>query len=306
MDQTTTIFLEYRNLLFSLAYNMIGRVDVAQDLVQDTFLKWLEVNSKPTQHTAIRHPKAFLVKILTNKCINYGNSAHAKREKYIGVWLPEPLQDIAPDTAMGKIETYHALSIGLMVLLERLNPRERAVFLLKEVFSYDYTELADIFEITTDNARQILRRAKEHLGQDSRRFEVDIKAHENILHNFLRAVTEGTVDDLILLLKEDIILLAEGGSQPLEINGQRLSALGRPIQGKKNVANLVSTIVSKLFTHIPGLQWKIILVNGLPSILSLKGTEPFSLVSLDSDGQQISNMYIQTNPQKLRHFKSNN
>ena len=301
MDQSTTIFLEYRNLLFSLAYNMLGRVDVAQDLVQDTFLKWMEVNS-----SAIRHPKAFLVKILTNKCINYGNSAQASRENYIGVWLPEPLQDTAPDTAMGKIESYHALSIGLMVLLERLNPRERAVFLLKEVFSYDYAELADILEITTDNARQILRRAKEHLGQDSHRFEVDLKVHEKILHNFLRAVTEGTVDDLILLLKEDIILLAEGGSQPLEINGQRLSALGRPIYGKKNVANLVSIVVSKLFRHLPDLQWTIILVNGLPSILSSRGTEPFSLISLDSDGQQISNMYIQTNPAKLRQFKSNN
>ena len=301
MDQTTTIFLEYRNLLFSLAYNMLGRVDVAQDLVQDTFLKWMDVNS-----SAIRHPKAFLIKILTNKCINYLNSAHASREKYFGVWMPEPLQDSAPDPTMEKFGSYHALSIGLMVLLERLNPRERAVFLLKEIFSYDYSELADILEITTDNARQILRRAKEHLGNDIHRFEVDLKVHEKILHKFLRAVTEGTIDDLILLLKEDIVLLAEGGSQPLEINGQRLSALARPISGKKNVANLVSTVTSKLFRHMPGLQYKIILVNGLPSILSLRHTEPFSLISLDSDGEQISNIYIQTNPDKLRHFKSNN
>ena len=300
-NQTTTIFLEYRNLLHSLAYNMLGRVDVAQDLVQDTFLKWMEVNSP-----AIRHPKAFLIKILTNKCINYLNSAHASREEYFGVWLPEPLQDTAPDTAIGKFGSYHALSIGLMVLLERLNPRERAVFLLKEIFSYDYSELADILDITTDNARQILRRAKEHLGNDIHRFEVDLKVHEKILHNFLRAVTEGTVDDLILLLKEDIVLLAEGGSRPLEINGQRLSALARPISGKKNVAHLVSTVTSKLFRHMPGLQYKIILVNGLPSILSLRDTEPFSLISLDSDGEQISNIYIQTNPDKLRHFKSNN
>ena len=300
MDQTTTIFLEYRNLLFSLAYNMLGRVDVAQDLVQDTFLKWMEVNS-----SAIRHPKAFLVKILTNKCINYGNSAQASRENYIGVWLPEPLQDTAPDTAMGKIESYHALSIGLMVLLERLNPRERAVFLLKEVFSYDYAELADILEITTDNARQILRRAKDHLGQDGRRFQVDIKVHEKILDNFLRAVTEGAVEDLIGLLKEDIVLMAEGGGKPVEINGQRLSATARPILGRKNVGNFVSTITGKYFRYIPGLHWEVVVVNGLPSLLSRVDTEPFSLVSIESDGHQISNIYVQTNPEKLRHFNPN-
>jgi len=300
MNHQTESFLEYRNLLFSIAYNMLGQVETAQDIVQDAFLAWTQVDT-----IAVRHPKAFLVKIVTNKCINYLHSSRVNREKCIGVWLPEPLHDTAPENADSRIETYHALSIGLMVLLEKLTPRERAIFLLKEIFAYDYYELAELFEITADNARQILRRAKDHLGQDGRRFQVDIKVHEKILDNFLRAVTEGAVEDLIGLLKEDIVLMAEGGGKPVEINGQRLSATARPILGRKNVGNFVSTITGKYFRYIPGLHWEVVVVNGLPSLLSRVDTEPFSLVSIESDGHQISNIYVQTNPEKLRHFNPN-
>jgi len=299
MDNQTESFLEYRNMLFSIAYNMLGQVEAAQDIVQDAFLAWTQLDT-----IAVRHPKAFLAKIVTNKCINYLHSSRVNREKSFGVWLPEPLHDRAPDNADSRIETYHALSIGLMVLLEKLTPRERAIFLLKEVFAYDYYELADLFEITADNARQILRRAKDHLGQDSRRFEVDLRAHEKILHNFLRAATEGTIEDLIGLLKEDIVLMAEGGGKAVEINGQRLTATAKPIHGRKNVGNLVYTVTGKFFRHIPGLHWDIVVVNGLPSILSRVDNVPFSLISIESDGLQISNIYIQTNPDKLRHFNS--
>ncbi len=262
---------------------MLGQVESAQDIVQD----------------------AFLVRIVTNKCINYLHSSRVNREQYVGVWLPEPLHERAPDNADSRIETYHALSIGLMVLLEKLSPRERAIFLLKEVFAYDYYELAELFDIMADNARQILSRAKDHLGQDARRFQVDIKAHEKMLQNFLRAVTEGAVEDLIGLLKEDIVLMAEGGGKAIEINGQRLTATARPIHGRKNVGNLISTIMGKFFRYIPGLHWNVIVVNGLPSILSRVDGVPFGLVSIESDGHLISNIYIQTNPEKLRHFNSN-
>lgn len=297
MNTQAESFLEYRNLLFSIAYNMLGQVETAQDIVQDAFLAWTQAET-----VAVRHPKAFLVRIVTNKCINYLHSSHVNREQSIGIWLPEPLHEKAPDNADSRIETYHALSIGLMVLLEKLSPRERAIFLLKEIFAYDYYELAELFDITADNARQILRRAKDHLGQDSRRFQVDIKAHEKILDNFIRAVTEGDLEDLIGLLKEDIVLMAEGGGKPVEINGQRLTATAKPIHGRKNVGHLVSTIMGKFFRYIPGLHWEVIVVNGLPSILSFVDGVPFGLVSIESDGHQISNIYIQTNPDKLHHF----
>lgn len=298
MDKKTEIFLEYRGLLFSMAYNMLGNIDASEDIIQDTYLKWMEVSLD-----AVRHTKAFLVKIVTNKCINYLNSARVKREEYIGIWLPEPVQDYDQHTVHAKLESYHALSIGLLVLLERLTPRERAVFLLKEIFAYDYDELVEIFDITADNCRQILKRAKENLGKDTRRFEVDIKVHEKVLNNFLRAVSEGNMEDLIGLLKEDIVLYADGGGSYIPVNGKRLTANLKPIHGRENVSRHLGSVMPKIFQHIPDFHREIIFVNGLPSIVSYSGEKPISVVSLEPAGEQIRNIYVQANPAKLKHFK---
>lgn len=300
MDNKTETFLEYKNLLFSMAYNMLGNTDAAQDIVQDTFLKWAE-----TETDMVTHTKAYLVKIVTNKCINYLQSARIRREEYIGIWLPEPLQNYGPDQAHAKIETYHALSIGMLVLMEKLTPQERAIFLLKEVFAYDYYELAEIFDKSTDNCRQILRRAKESLGKDARRFEVDMKLHEKILNNFLQAISEGNMEDLIGLLKEDILLFADGGGRYFNVQGQRLTAFSRPIQGKDNVGRLLLTLVPKFIQSVPDFSQEIIIANGLPSILSWSGDAPLSLVSLEPEGDHIRNIYVQTNADKLKHFKKN-
>lgn len=299
MDNTATTFLEYRSLLFSIAYSMLGEVDTAHDLVQDTFLTWMEAGTED-----VRYPKAYLVRSVTNACINYLNSGRVNRVKYVGTWLPEPLQEYDANTAQAKVESYHAVSIGLMVLLEKLSARERAVFLLKEIFSYDYYELAELFSISADNARQLLKRAKDHLGESGQRYEVDIKAHERMLHNFLQAVTEGSMEDLIHLLKEDIVLVAEGGGQPIHVNGQRLTAVANPIRGRKQVGKLISSVMPKFFRDVPDFHWEIVIANGLPSILSRSGGTPFGLVSIESDGEQIRNIYIQTNPDKLKHFNS--
>src|SRR6266700_1434326 len=219
MQSNNDIFTEYKGLLFSIAYNMLGSVDDAEDMVQETYLKWIELEKDDVSHI-----KAYLVKIITNKCINFLNSAKIKREEYVGVWLPEPFINYQLDKAHQRIESYHALSVGFLVLLEKLTPQERAIFLLREIFSYDYHELAQIFDKTEDNCRQILKRGKENLGKDSRRFEVDMKVHEKILNKFLGAASEGNMDDLIEILKEDIILFADGGGNSISLNGQRLTA----------------------------------------------------------------------------------
>jgi len=220
MDNKTEIFLEYKNLLFSIAYNMLGNIDQAEDIVQDTYLKW-----KTTQTDDVQHTKAYLVKMVTHRCINHLNSARVKREDYIGLWLPEPLQDQEQLIGQFRIESYHAMSIGMLVLMEKLTPQERAIFLLKEIFSYDYFELAEIFDKTTDNCRQIFKRAKDNLGKETRRFEVDIKVHEKMLSNFLLAIEEGNMEDLISVLKEDILLFADGGGKTFSVQGQRLKAV---------------------------------------------------------------------------------
>jgi len=298
MDPKTETFLEYKTLLFSIAYNMLGHVDAAEDIVQDTFLKWTK-----TQEDDVRYRKAYLVKIVTNKCINYLNSARAKREKYIGIWLPEPLMDYDADKVHAKTESYHALSFGILVLLEKLTPQERAIFLLKEVFGYDYYELAKIFDKTEDNCRQIFKRAKNNLGREDARFKVDINVHEKMLNKFMMAVSEGSIEDLIEVLKEDIVLFADGGGNAFTLNGQRLTATLKPIYGRENVSKLLMTVMPKLYQYMPDFSNEIIMVNGLPSIISYSGATPVALVSLEPGENQVRNIYIQTNPDKLRRFK---
>lgn len=298
MNNGAETFYEYKSLLFSIAYNMLGLVDAAEDMVQETFLIWMEVTTDE-----IKHPKAYLVRIITNKCINYMNSARAKREKYIGLWLPEPLVNYAPDKAYTKVESYHALSFGILVLLERLTPQERAIFLLKEVFAYDYQELGELFDKTRDNCRQIFTRAKKHLGNDAKRFEVDYKVHEEILSKFLRAVSGEGLEDLIELLKDDVIFIADGGGRTINMGGKRYSATPRPVQGKKNVIRLLTAVFPKLIQYVPGFSQEITIVNNLPSILTYSENIPLSLLSIEHDGEQIQNIYIQNSPDKLRRFR---
>ena len=298
MDSKTEIFLEYKALLFSIAYNMLGNIDQAEDMVQDTYVKWMEV-----QMDKVRHTKAFLVKVVTNKCINHLNSVRTQRETYIGIWLPEPLQNYSRDQAQLRVETYHALSIGMLVLMEKLTPQERAIFLLKEVFAYDYYELAEIFDKSTDNCRQILKRAKDNLGKDTIRFEVDMKVHEKILNNFLQAISEGKMEDLIYLLKEDIHLFADGGGRTVAVQGQRLTAFAKPIEGRENIGRLLLKVIPKFRDSTPDFSQEVIFANGMPSIVSYSGDAPQTLVSLDMDDQGIRNIYVQTNLDKLKHLK---
>ena len=299
MEPTAELFLEYKALLFSIAYNMLGNIDAAEDIVQDVFLKWMETGGE-----SVRNRKAFLVRMVTNATINYLNTARARREKYVGIWLPEPLPDNShPAAAAARIESYHALSIGMLVLLEKLTPQERAIFLLKEIFSYDYDELSEIFGKTTENCRQILKRAKEQLGKDSRRFKVDMKVHERILQNFLAAVSAGSMEGLIGLLKEDILLFADGGGAVFALQEQRISAFPKPIEGREKIVRLLLALVPKFQESIPDYRQETTLVNGMPALLVYSGDEPRSLVALETEEGLVRNIYVQSNPDKLKHFK---
>jgi RNA polymerase sigma-70 factor (ECF subfamily) len=297
MENKPEIFLENKGLLFSMAYNMLGNVEEAEDIVHETFLKWMDIDSG-----TIIHAKAYLVKIVTNKCINFLNSSRLKREEYVGVWLPEPLINYSPDQTHAKIESYHALSIGILVLLEKLTAQERAIFLLREIFAYDYFELAGIFDKTEGNCRQILKRAKQNLGKDVRRFEVDVKVHEKVLNNFLHACAEGSMEELIELLKEDIVLFADGGGRSIEVNGQRLTASLHPIRGRHNVSRFLIAVTSKVARFVDGFHLEMVIVNGLPSCISYSENIPLSLVSIEPLDGKIHNIYIQTNPDKLKQF----
>ena len=299
MTDKTETFLEYKALLFSIAYNMLGGIDAAEDIVQDTYLKWME-----TDTNNVRQTKAFLVRIVTNQCINYLHSARVQREKYIGFWLPEPLRNYSTDGDQARIESYSALSIGMLVLLERLTPQERAIFLLKEVFAYDYYELSEIFDKSTDSCRQLLKRAKDNLGKETQRFKVDMRVHEKMLRNFLQAASEGDLDGLIGMLKEDIQLFADGGGRKaILVDNKRLSAFPKPIKGSSNVAKALLHTFPRFRRATPDLHVELAFVNGQPALISYSGEEPMGIITLETDGERICNIYLQTNPDKLKHIK---
>lgn len=287
------LFLDNRNLLFSIAYDMLGNVSEAEDMVQETYIKWMGSNE------IVSYPKAYLVKIVTNLSINYLDLARKKREQYVGVWLPGPVVQKAGSTFQ-PAEMYHALSIGLMVLLEKLSPLERAVFLLKEIFSYDHREIAEVVGKTEENCRQLLARAKKQLGNDQKRFQIDMQSHEEILKRFIEACSAGDMDKLITLLKEDITLYADGGGSSFEINKQKITAVPHPLYGREAVAQFLIAITSRFRTMAPDPNYKVMLVNGLPALVNYSGETPINIVCLQIEDGKISNVYGHSNPEKLK------
>src|SRR5438552_11019757 len=171
-------FDQYRSLLFSVAYRMLGSVADAEDMLQETFIRWQQA-----PEDEIRSPRAFLVTIISRLCINHLQSARVQREEYVGQWLPEPFIDEDHDPG--------SLSIAFLVLLERLNPIERAVFLLREVFDYEYAEIAAAVGQSEANCRQILRRAKQHVRAERPRFKASEEEHDALLERFQTAVLSG-------------------------------------------------------------------------------------------------------------------
>src|SRR3569833_2744159 len=179
-------FEQYRGLLFSIAYRKLGTVADAEDMLQETFLRWLQAADQE-----VRSPRALLVTIISRLCINQLRSARAKREEYVGEWLPEPLvTDQASDPA-GLVRVDETLSMAFLVLLERLTPIERAVFLLREVFEYEYSEGGDVLGQSEVNCRQILHRARQHIGALRPRFEGSREKHRHLLETFLQAARTG-------------------------------------------------------------------------------------------------------------------
>ncbi len=192
-------FDQYRSLLFSIAYRMLGSVADAEDMLQEAFIRWQQSSEEN-----VRSPRAFLVTIMSRLCINQLQSARVQREEYVGQWLPEPIVTDAASDPFGIIRVDESLSMAFLVLLERLTPVERAVFLLREVFEYEYAEVASILGQTEANCRQILRRARQHLSALRPRFATSEHKQNDLFERFLNAVRTGEMEGLAALLAEDV------------------------------------------------------------------------------------------------------
>src|SRR6267143_4299873 len=280
-------FDQYRNLLFSIAYRMLSSVTDAEDMLQETFIRWQQ-----SAEENVRSPRAFLVTIISRLCINHLQSARVRREEYVGQWLPEPIVTDPGSDPFGIIKVDESLSMAFLVLLERLTSIERAVFLLREIFEYEYSEIASILGQSEANCRQILRRARQHVSEARPRFRASSEERSNLLERFLRATSQGDMNALVDLLASDVVLHSDGGGKAL--------AVPNLIAGANNVARGILGSLEKLVPR--NLLTRIAAINGQPGIVSYLNGKPHSVLTLDTSEGRIRAIYVLTNPEKLAHL----
>jgi RNA polymerase sigma-70 factor, ECF subfamily len=278
------VFNAERERLFALAYRMLGSVDDAEDILQDAFLRWHKADVE-----SIESPGAWLTTVVTRLALNQLESARVKRESYIGPWLPEPLLDEAHPLASDSAELSDSLSIAFLTILERLTPRERAVFLLREVFDYEYAEIGKMVDLAEANCRQIFHRATRRLEERKRRFPTDAATHRELLQSFARAIELGDVDGVVKLLTRDAVLWADGG-------GQVRAAALRPVRGADAVARFLVGVRRKFGTNDVVTR----VVNGRVALVALVDGIPGRVVSIDVSERRIAGVYVVANPDKLR------
>ena len=273
---------------FGVAYRMLGSVAEAEDVAQEAMLRLAR------QEEEIVEPAAWITTVATRLSINVLKSARARREAYVGPWLPEPLlEDPAPGPA-SKAELSDSLSLALLVLLERLSPAERAAYLLREVFGYGYAEIANIIEQSEVNSRQLVSRARKHLEASRPRFDADEQARDALLERFLAAAEEGDLHGLEELLAEDAVLYADGG-------GKRAAAL-EPIRGKRPIMELFSRVLAVNGFFRPE-QLARASINGMPGFV-VRTAEGVQTTAFAIEGDRIVALYTVRNPEKLTHLLS--
>lgn len=266
---------------------MLGTIADAEDMLQETYLRWLQAANEE-----IRSPRSFLVTIISRLCINQLQSARAQREEYVGQWLPEPLVTGGENDPLDLIRIDETLSMAFLVLLERLTPLERAVFLLREVFEYEYADISAILGQSEVHCRQILSRARQHIGTVRPRFEASHEKQRYLLEQFLESARTGNMEQLLSVLSEDVVLYADGGGKGF--------APPEPVRGASYVARGADTF-RKLIAH--GLEPRISEINGEPGIVTYRNGKPHSAMTIRAEKDRIQSLYLVTNPEKLAHLR---
>jgi RNA polymerase sigma-70 factor (ECF subfamily) len=284
MVNRVEVFDQNKPLLFSIAYRMTGSVMEAEDAVQEAYLRWQQASEDE-----VRSPSAYLSTVVTRLCIDRLRSARVRREQYVGPWLPEPVLGEQAQEIGSKAELEDTLSMAFLVLLESLTPVERAVFLLREVFDYEYAEIASLIGKSEANCRQISRRARQSVAARRPRFESSPQQEERLLEGFLEASLAGDMESLLALLSEDVTLYSDGG-------GKTRAAL-RPIFGADKVARFLSGILTNIPPDFAVRQTR---VNGRPGLVGYFGDgSPQSVVSIEVAGGSIQAIRLVVNPEKL-------
>ncbi|GAB3229296.1 RNA polymerase sigma factor SigJ [Glycomyces halotolerans] len=287
-------FEDSRARLGAIAYRLLGSAVEAEDAVQETFLRW-----QSADRDRIEVPEAWLTKVLTNVCLNQLTSARARRETYVGQWLPEPVLESDPmlgpaDTAVQR----ESVSIAVLTLMERLSPNERAVYVLREAFSYTHAEIAEILEISEANSQQILHRAKRHVTDDRVRAAVDRDAARKVVEKFLAAAASGETEPLVRLLADDAMGVGDGGG--------KVPARAKVMVGATAVAKFLrglfkpSVAKRDMVGGPPSLYDAI--VNGDPALVAVVGDRVVGVMMLEHTPEGISAVRSQANPDKLEYL----
>ncbi|AFU05864.1 putative sigma factor [Nocardia brasiliensis ATCC 700358] len=280
-------FVEHRPRLFALAYRMLGSAAEAEDAVQETYLRW-----DAAERSEIRSAEAWLTTVLVNQCRTWLVSARARRETYVGPWIPEPVPTARGE--LGPLETVEErelVSLALLTAMERLTPVERAVFVLREAFGYAHREIADMLTITEANSQQIFRRAGLRVREDRARFDVPSAYAGELISRFVQAARNGDVASLEQLLTADVIATADGGGE--------VTAARRQIVGANNVARYLCGL---LRWAVPGMEVHIEEINGAPAVVARVEGAPLMVAGVELIGGAIATLRLIVNPHKLRYL----
>ncbi|MDL4814203.1 RNA polymerase sigma-70 factor [Actinomadura opuntiae] len=283
-DPATEAFVAHRNLLFTVAYEILGSAADAEDVLQETWLRWAEVDLEQ-----VRDQRAFLVRVATRRALDRLRVLRRRKESYVGPWLPEPLLT-APDVAESA-ELAESLSMAMMLVLETLSPTERAVFVLREVFDVDYDEIAEAVGKTPAAVRQIAHRSRKHVDARRPREVVSSRQAEAALASFQHAVETGDLQGVLDVLAPDVVLISDGG-------GVRSAAL-RPVTGLAKVARL---LLASLGDKEGALTGEPTTVNGDPALLLRLDGEIDSVMAICLEEGFVTGIYFVRNPDKLAHI----
>jgi RNA polymerase sigma-70 factor (ECF subfamily) len=285
-DSALAIFEEHRAELFGIAYRMLSSVADAEDILQDGWLKWSSVDAD-----RVAQPRAYLARTITNLSLNKLKSAAVRRETYVGPWLPEPLVTAEEDTGR-EVEQTEAVSLAMLVVLETLSPLERAVFVLKDVFGFSFSEIAGMLDRPETSVRQVGTRARSHVRARRPRYDAPAPTRRQVTDEFLAACVGGDLNQVMELLAPDVTAWTDGGG--------KIRAALRPLHGADNVARW---ILGVLRTPLPDVAIHPVQVNGEPGLLVTSAGVPDNVVAVDlnADGR-IEAIRLIRNPDKLHHI----
>ena len=283
------VFEAHRDLLFAVAYRMLGTVADAEDAVQDAWLRW-----SAAPRAGVTQPRAYLTQTITHIALNRLRSARARREAYVGSWLPEPLLTATGPDAADRAELAESVSLAMLVVLESLTPEERAVFVLHEVFGFGHAEIAAAIGRSDTSVRQLMHRAREHVQARRPRFDVDAGQQREVTQRFLAAAAGGDIDQLMMVLAPDVTLTSDGGG--------KAKAPLRPVTGAAKVARFLAAISAQPYMgmDISDMTVEVAEINGGPGALITVDGRPITAMTTVIAGGRITAIQLVANPDKLR------